>query len=1175
MSSANLQRTRDLRLNCSNCGTDNPAGRRFCDNCGSALASACPTCGEANRPDARFCGNCGTGLGGTTAPVAVSSIEPPSAATQAVAERRLVSVLFADLVGFTPFAEEKDPEEVRNLLTRYFDSAREVIERHGGTVEKFIGDAVMAVWGTPVAHEDDAERAVRAALELLPAVRAVDERLQARAGVVSGEAAVNVAAVGQGMVAGDLVNTAARLQSVAPPSTVLVGESTMRAASAAIAYEPAGEQALKGKTAPVPAWRALRVIAERGGRARAETIEPPFVGRDAELTLLKDLFHATGREGRPRLVAVVGPAGIGKSRLGWELEKYVDGLVEGVWWHSGRSPSYGEDVAFWALGEMVRRRCGLAEDDDEQTTRERVTATVVEYVATEEDRRLVEPALLALLGVEPAPPGGRDVLFAAWRIFFENVATRGTTVLVFEDLQFADSGLLDFIDHLLEWSRSSPILVLALARPELLERRPGFGSAARQFSSMPLEPLADEHMRELLAGIVPDLDERAAASIVVRADGIPLYAVETVRMLIADGYLEGCEDGSCRVLRELGEVAIPDTLRSLISSRLDALDAADRSLLQQASVIGQSFTLDALAGVSSRPPAELTDRLRAFVRRELIALEADPRSPERGQYRFVQGLIREVAYGTLARRERRERHLAAARYFEATGDEETAGALASHYLAAHQASETGPEADAVASQARIALRAAAERAASLGAYEQAVSHLEQALGVTTDPADRADLFECAARAAESAARYDYGIEAARSAIATYRELDDEHGAVRSSGLLGTLLVDLARHTEAIEVLQSALDQAPDDDPALRAETAARLSRALMRSMRHREAIAAADAALEVAERRGMTGIVAEALVNKGSSLANAGRWREGTALSELGVALAEQAGNSELHLRALNNLAAGVVEDDPARAVRITTEALAVARRLGLRGMVNWLMGTVSYGRHWHGLAWDETMVELAVARDEAGNDLDSARLSAALLAFRLVRGEIDDAELARIEATIGDTDDPALGGALLTLRANRMLVAGELLAAHELFARSAARSEADEEPFIGLMRVSIWRHDLTLAKEAQAAIERLPFSGRAAMASHGWSRAAVAALEGRRDEAVRDLVAAYEAVRALEMDFEAARIALDAVTLLPDEAVLQPPAEWARRKFEELGARPYLERLEVALAGTEVAATG
>ncbi|HET9416897.1 MAG TPA: adenylate/guanylate cyclase domain-containing protein, partial [Candidatus Limnocylindria bacterium] len=346
-------------MNCPSCGTPNDAGRKFCGECGTALAIACPSCATPNPPGTKFCGECGSELaGGIAAP----------ARTAPTAERRVVSVLFADLVGFTTLSETRDAEQVRDLLSRYFETAREVIGAYGGTVEKFIGDAVMAVWGAPVAFEDDAERAVRSALDLVGSVEAIGKEigaeLELRAGVLTGEAAVTLGASNQGMVAGDLVNTASRLQSVAPPGTVLVGEATKLAASNAIAFEPAGERLLKGKAAPVPAFRALRVVAQRGGVGRSEQLEAPFVGRAPELRMLKDFHVATGAEKRPRLVSIIGQGGIGKSRLVWEFLKYIDGVTEVVYWHEGRSPAYGEGISFWALAEMVRSRATITDADD-------------------------------------------------------------------------------------------------------------------------------------------------------------------------------------------------------------------------------------------------------------------------------------------------------------------------------------------------------------------------------------------------------------------------------------------------------------------------------------------------------------------------------------------------------------------------------------------------------------------------------------------------------------------------------------------------------------------------------------------------------------------------------------------------------------------------------------------
>src|SRR5947207_4336146 len=386
---------------CPNCQAENRPGRKFCAQCGGALAAACPSCGAANQPGERFCGECGIAL--TGAPAFRAGAGQP--AVPPAAERRLVSVLFADLVGFTSLSDTRDPEDVRDLLTRYFETSREVVGRYGGTVDKFIGDAVVAVWGTPTAHEDDAERAVRAGFDLTDAVAALGKQMNGttlalRAAVGSGQAAVVIGAAGQGMVAGDLVNTASRLQAAALPAGLLVDERTYQASNRSILFEPVGEQNLKGKALPVPAFRALRVVAARRGGGRSDRLEPPFTGRDEELRLLKELFRATAREKRARLISIVGQAGIGKSRLIWEFQKYLDGFVQDIYWHQGRSPAYGEGVTFWALGEMLRRRARIAETDDPQTTRQRLEAAVVENVPDESQQIVTRAEGVPLYAVE-------------------------------------------------------------------------------------------------------------------------------------------------------------------------------------------------------------------------------------------------------------------------------------------------------------------------------------------------------------------------------------------------------------------------------------------------------------------------------------------------------------------------------------------------------------------------------------------------------------------------------------------------------------------------------------------------------------------------------------------------------------------------------------------------------
>ena len=1158
---------------CASCGAENKPGRKFCVRCAAPLAVACPSCGSPYDPGDAFCGECATPLGAGATSVAGAAAARPAVpgSGAAVAERRIVSVLFADLVGFTPFAEERDAEDVRDILTRYFEIASEIVARYGGTVEKFIGDAVMAVWGAPTAREDDAERSVRAGLDLVDAVRALGPAIQARAGVLTGEAAVTVGATNQGMVAGDLVNTAARLQSVAPPGAVLVGEPTMRAASAAIAFETAGEQTLKGKESPVPAWRALRVVAQRGGHGRADLPEPPFVGRDEELRLLKDVIATTGRDRRPRLVSITGPGGIGKSRLAWELEKYIDGISETIYWHRGRSPSYGEGITFWALGEMVRRRARLAEDDDEATTRERIRSTVAELVPTDEDRRWVEPALLTLLGLEPAPAGGRDVLFAAWRIFFERIAERGTTVLLFEDLQWADTGLLDFIEHLLEWSRNVPLVVVTLARPELADRRPDWGAKTRNLAKLALQPLTDEAMRALLDGFVPGLPEPAIRAILARADGMPLYAVETVRALVAEGRLE--RDGTAyRPVGDLGELTIPDTLRSLIASRLDALDPADRSLVADAAVLGQSFTLAGLTAISGVEGEALEPRLRLLVRRELFDLEIDPRSPERGQYQFVQSLIREVAYGTLARRERRARHLAAARYYESLGEDELAGALASHYVAAHDASTEGAEADAVAAQARLALSGAAERAATLGAHDEAVSYLRQAIAITAGAAERVELLLRAARSANAAARHTDAESLAREAVSLAQAAGDPAAVGSGQALLGEILIDSGQPPEAVQVLEAAIAGLPESgSDAVRAAILANLSRALMRNGEPARSIQAADLALDLAEHLGLERLVAETFNNKGSSLSYLGRMREGVALLRAAVELAHAGGFVAAEIRAMSNLGASI---DGARQARDAYRgAEELARRVGNRSLARWSSEAARYQDYIVADGWDAALAKGADDRDDdAGSVLDVIRRIAVSALFLAARGESTDAAIARLGALSTEVSDPYGQSSLHYLRSDQALHAGDYALSSDE-AVVASRDDSLASLYLALaMRPALWGGDLARAREVARLLEADPRTGIAVTANRIAAQAGIAALEGRREEAVAGYREALARYRDLEQDFDVARLGLDFVLLVgADHPATRDAAAEARAIFERVGARPYLERLDAAMTGRPV----
>jgi class 3 adenylate cyclase/tetratricopeptide (TPR) repeat protein len=969
-----------------NCGVENPAGARFCGGCGSSLARICSACGEANDAGMRFCNQCGAALDESA-----ESPQPaaPPRAAQAVAERRLVSVLFADLVGFTSASEKRDAEDTRELLSRYFDTCRRLIELYGGTVEKFIGDAVMAVWGTPVATEDDAERAVRAALDLVAAVSALGDEvgspeLRARAGVLTGEAAVTLGAEGEGMVAGDLVNTASRIQSVAPPGTVYAGESTRRATEQTIAYEDAGVHELQGKGGLYPLFRALRVVSGARGSLKAEGLEAPFVGRDRELRLVKELFHSSIDDGTAHLVSFIGIAGIGKSRLAWEFFKYMDGLPQITYWHRGRCLSYGEGVTYWALADMVRMRCRIAEDEQPASAVEKLRAVLSEHVVDDEERRFVEPRVAHLLGLEEGSRYERDDLFSAWRIFFERLAAVNPVGMVFEDMQWADDSLLDFIDYLLEWSRQHPIFVCTLARPEIHERRPTWGAGQRSFTSLYLEPLSNAAMEQLLGGLVPGLPDDLRGQILERAEGIPLYAVETVRMMLDRGAL--IQDGSVyRPAAPIAQLEVPETLHALIAARLDSLAGDERQLLQNAAVLGKTFTRDGLATLAGLDDSELEPLLRALVRKEILSVQADPRSPEHGQYSFVQDLLRHVAYETLTRAERKSRHLAAASHLESAfpDEEEVVEVLASHYLDAYREAPDAPDAVDIKLKAREMLSRAGNRAASLAAAREAQRYYQQAAELADDPLVCAHLEHRAGEMAWRRGRADEARTLFSQALDIFHAQGVRRPAARSASVLAEIDFREGHTSESVARLERALESLADEEPdADVAGVAAQLGRFLLLDSQLDAAMPHLEHALELAEALKLPDVLTQALTTKGAVLNRRNRLEEGRILLDGALTIALDQDFPAAAIRASNNLA--VVYESSDRygdALAIADRAAAIARRVGDR---NWeallfagpISSLVLLGR------WDE-----AVAR---GKEIEASGIPLAVNQLLVHLVEID-----------------------------------------------------------------------------------------------------------------------------------------------------------------------------------------
>jgi class 3 adenylate cyclase/predicted ATPase len=863
-----------------------------------------------------------------------------------VAQRRLCSVLFCDLVGFTPLSEARDPEEVRELLSQYFETARTVIGRYGGAVEKFIGDAVMAVWGAPTASEGDAERAVRAALDVVAAVAQLGaesgvEGLAARAGVVTGEVAVTLGATNEGMVAGDAVNTAARVQAAARAGTVLVDTSTRRLAASAIGFDDAGQHMLKGKVEPEQLWRATRVLSGVGGAQRVDGLEAPLTGRDAELRLVKELFHAAAERRVPRLLVVSGPAGVGKSRLGWEFEKYVDGLKNFVRWHRGRCLSYGDGVSFWALVEIVRQRFGIAEEDPPDVAASRLAEGLPEFVPDLAEQVYVGARLARLLGLQFAgdveTPLAREELFAGWRLFFERLAELEPVLLLIEDAQYADAGLLDFVDHLIDWSRDLPIFVMLFARPELEQTRPGLGTG-RNRTALTLDPLDAPSMDSLVNALVPDMPDEARHAITQQAQGIPLFAVETVRSLIDRDIVQPI-DGVYRLVGDVGELVVPNSLHALLAARLDALAPDVQTLVADAAVLGSTFPAEALIAVSGREEQFVRAALAELLRREVFAVSADPLSPERGSYRFAQEMLRQVAYDTLSRRDRKTRHLSVAAHLRATfaGDgDEVMDVVARHYLDALAAVPDDGDSDELRAQAVAALIRAGERAARTGAPASAALSYSEAAALSGPlvpegaPA-AADLWLRAAIGALDSSQWDVALDHAERARLAYLADGDQRGAARAMTRSGQALRRSGRLAEARAPFESALEilrSEPDADTVAALGQLATLEVLFStpQAGQHSEEGLLLCQALDLGP-----GIRAPLLVTHSFVLLLQSRRAEAVMYLKEAERLAALAGDNAARGSALMNLSNALVIDDPVAATVAAKTAADTLRRTGVR----------------------------------------------------------------------------------------------------------------------------------------------------------------------------------------------------------------------------------------------------
>jgi class 3 adenylate cyclase/tetratricopeptide (TPR) repeat protein len=947
-------------------------------------------------------------------------------------ERKVVSVLFCDLVGFTSRAETMDPEDVEAFLEPYHRRVRFALEHYGGTVEKFIGDAVMALFGAPVAHEDDPERAVRAALAIRDwALESED--VEVRIGVTTGEALVRLDArpeAGEGMASGDVVNTAARLQAAAPTNGIRVDESTYRATRHAVDYVEAKAVAAKGKSEPIRVWQP-RAARARFGVDVAHEARTELVGRERELGVLRDAFERARHERIPQLVTLVGVPGIGKSRLVYELSRIVDADPELITWRQGRCLAYGDGVTLWALGEIVKAQAGILEQDTAGHVRAKVRQTVETVVGESGDAGWIEAHLLALVGLgEESELGGdrRGEAFAAWRRFFEGLAETGPVVLVFEDLHWADESLLDFVDELVDWLTDVPLLVVATARPELLERRPSWGGGKVNAITLGLTPLSDDETAALIAGLIarPVIVAESQQSLLERAGGNPLYAEQ-----FADLYLErGSSD----------ELPVPETLQGIIAARLDGLGTAEKGLMQDASVVGKVFWASALRASEDVTPILHSLERKGFVRRQR-------RSSVEGEseFSFAHALVRDVAYGQIARVDRAAKHRRTAEWIESLGrPEEHAEMLGYHWSSAFDlVRASGGDDVELRQRARLALRDAGDRAFGLNSYAAAAAQYEDALALWSQNDDgRPELMFRRAEALTNA-----GDERGMDAFVTARD-----------ALLGAGHRERAAEAEALlaralwlrgENEDAATHQALADELIDGAEPSPAVARVLAFSARYRtlggefsQSLEVARNALQLAESLGLEELRIHALTTIGTAKLDL---NDPTAEGDLrrAVELA-RAANSPLAAGALNNLSVVLDFSDGREAKDLLRAALETAAHFGDVSMARFLRGNLVTTDFAVG-AWAEALAasDQFIAECEAGSPHTlegSVRETRGYM--RVARGEVEPGleDVRRALALARDADDPqsAFPGFVRVARVN--LLANRLDEAESVFAEALDR---------------------------------------------------------------------------------------------------------------------------------------
>jgi class 3 adenylate cyclase/tetratricopeptide (TPR) repeat protein len=906
-------------------------------------------------------------------------------------ERKVVTVLFADLVGFTSRAETLDPEDVEAILQPYHERLRTELERHGGTVEKFIGDAVMAVFGAPVAREDDPERAVRAAL----AIRdwATEEGGgEIRIALATGEALVNLAArpeSGEGMVAGDVVNTAARLQTAAPSNGILVGETTYRATRDVIDYAEAEPVEAKGKAEPIPVWRALEARSRLGvDVARFHTT--PLVGREHEVSVVRQTLQRALHEHTPQLLTIMGAPGIGKSRLVFELMQAVIDAPELIVWRQGRSLPYGDGVSFWSLSEMVKAQAGILDGDSEEDAAAKLARAVTEAVPEEADWVLRHLRPLAGLEAEDAAEAQRTERFAAWRRFFESLAERSPVVLVFEDLHWADEGLLDFVDHLAEWASGVPLLLVGTARPELLEQRPAWGGGKLNATTLALAPLSEQETARLVHSLleVPLLEADRQNELLSRAGGNPLYAEQYARMLSERD--------------DLTELPLPENVQGIIAARLDALPPPEKRLLQDASVLGKIFWSGSVTALEGTESWKLEELLHNLERKDFVQRARRSSVAGSTEYSFRHVLVRDVAYGQIPRADRGDKHRRVGEWLDSLGrSEDLAEMLAHHYLQALDfARAAGRDTGELTQSARRAARDAGDRALALNSFSAAARYHEAALELSpADDRERAYLLFSYGHALRwSDDRGEAELAQARDGLV---QGEDWETAVEVDLLLADLALGKGHRKPAGEHLAHATALAGKlGRSRAQAFLLGHLARFHLLGGEYDEGIRLGEEARSLAEELGLEQLRCHVLSTVGASRASLGD-RAGIAEGEQALEIALALNSAPDIFRCYNNVASSLAfVGAPVGAILEATEAgIRAGERFGERVMVRALRGNLPWQYVETG-DWDKAqrLADEFISEVEAG--APSLFVSSCYVARTWIRLARDDLEGALEDAS-------------------------------------------------------------------------------------------------------------------------------------------------------------------------------